>query len=285
MIKPAPPAVIRGIADFFEAHTGQVLGESRMWRVETVLGDLMRDHALPSLSDLLATLHRHPDGAAAAGTIHALMNHESSFFRDINVFRTIEEQLLPALHNAGGERSLRIWCIGCSTGQEAYSVAMMIRRREDLWHDWRVSILGTDVSPFAVEKARRGIYRHIDVQRGLPVADLLRFFTPLKDEWQVSDELRSVVMFHPDNVLQPRVPTGYYDLILCRNVLMYFTPEMRSHALRQIARHSRRDTLLLLGAGETTIGAGTVFAPSGDVRGTYQLLTGPEMTPVRRAAG
>ncbi|MCE7798491.1 protein-glutamate O-methyltransferase CheR [Sphingobium sufflavum] len=277
---------VRAIADFFEQRTGQHLGESRMWRIETVLRDVMRKHGLGDLHALHARLQRDPYGELAAGTIHCIMNHESSFFRDLNVFESIEKQILPHLNRTLPEKLLRIWCAGCSTGQEAYSLAIVLKRQEHLWKDWRVSILGTDISPFSIEKAQAGVFQQMDVQRGLPIADLLRWFEPNGDQWRIAQDLRALTSFKVDNILDHHAITGKFDLILCRNVLLYFSPELRAHALSRIARLSRPDTLLILGAGETTIGTGTQFVPSGAFRGAYDIGgAGPAPHMLDRLAG
>lgn len=267
--------IMRAIASFFEEKTGQHLSDSRMWRIENALRDVMRQHGLKDLSDLLYALQADHSDKIAAATIHCITNHESSFFRDLKVFETVEKQLLPHLNATLPDKLLRIWCAGCSTGQEVYSLAIILKRQEELWKNWRVSILGTDISPFSVTKAQEGLYQQMDVQRGLPIADLLRWFEQAEDRWRISRDLRSITNFKVDNILSPRTLSGKFDLILCRNVLMYFTPELRCQALSTIARFARPDTLLLLGAGETTIGASTSFAPSVDFRGAYQQTIAP----------
>ncbi len=261
---------VRAIADFFEKRTGQHLGESRMWRIETVLRDVMRQHGLGDLANLLNALERNRNGELADATIHCIMNHESSFFRDLNVFEIVEKQILPHLNRTLPEKLLRIWCAGCSTGQEAYSLAIALKRNEHMWKDWRISIFGTDISPFSIATAQAGLYQQMDVQRGLPIADVLRWFEPTGGNWRIAQELRALTTFKVDNLLEPTAATGKFDLILCRNVLLYFTPELRSHALSRMARLSRPDTLLILGAGETTIGNGTMFTPSHMFRGAYE---------------
>lgn len=280
----ASDPAVKGIAAFFEDETGQTLGESRLWRVETALRPLLRDNQIASLTDLLQMLRRDPNGAVAAGAIHALMNHESSFFRDINLFRVLEHQLLPHLFETMPEKTVRIWCAGCSTGQEAYSLGMLFAR-DERWRDWRISILGTDVSPFAIAQAEQGVYAQIDIQRGLPISDLMRFMVPRGDEWQVNPELRQMVSFRTDNILRPQTVSGFFDIIFCRNVMLYFPPDLRSYALGQIARACRPGTVLVLGAGETMIGSGTAFQPAAGFRGLYQLAAPVHPVTATRLAG
>jgi chemotaxis protein methyltransferase CheR len=272
-------SAVHAIAAFFEARTGQHLGESRLWRIETVMRDMMRKHGISDLGKLLTLLQKDSSGEIADATIHCIMNHESSFFRDLNIFEMLENQILPHLNQTRPEKLLRIWCAGCSTGQEAYSLAIVLKRQEHLWKDWRVSILGTDISPYSIKMAQSGKFQQMDVQRGLPIADLLRWFEPHDSQWRIAQDLRMLTSFKVDNILEPTTTSGKFDLILCRNVLLYFTPELRSHALTQIARHARPDTLLILGAGETTIGTGTMFGPSSTFRGIYETASAPGQTP------
>lgn len=266
---------VRAVADFFEKRTGQHLGDSRMWRIETSLRDVMRSFDLKDLNALLSALERDANGLIADATIHSVTNHESSFFRDLNVFEVLDKQILPHLNATLPERLLRVWCAGCSTGQEVYSLAILLKRQEEMWKNWRVSIIGTDISPFSITRAQGGVFRQMDVQRGLPIAELLRWFEPADDHWRISRDLRAITSFKVDNVLEPRAVSGKFDLILCRNVMLYFSPELRAHALSRIAHFARPDTMLILGAGETTIGNSAAFAPSHEFRGAYEPVPQP----------
>lgn len=277
--------IMHAIAAFFEERTGQHLSESRMWRVENGLRDVMRHYGLTDLPDLLHALQMERYGEIADATIHCITNHESSFFRDLKVFEMVEKDILPHLNATLPERLLRIWCAGCSTGQEVYSLAIILKRQEEMWRNWRVSIMGTDISPFSITKAQQGVYQQMDVQRGLPIADLLRWFEPTQDSWRIAPQARALASFKVDNILDPRAVSGKYDLILCRNVLLYFAPDLRAQALASIARHARPDTLLVLGAGETTIGASTFFTPASDFRGAYQQVASVPPQTAGRIAG
>ncbi len=258
------------IAGWFERRTGQRLSESRLWRVETTLMPVIKQYGLRDLSALRSVITADGGGPVASSTIDGLLNHESSFFRDPAVFHMIEHELLPHLRETLPERMLRIWCAGCSTGQEAYSIAMILRRHERLWQGWRVSILGTDISPHAVATANSGLFRQIDVQRGMAINDIMRWFQPSGDDWRASSEIRSLINFRTDNMLEPRAISGTFDLILCRNVMLYFSNETRGRALSMLRRFSRPETILLLGAGETTIGTRSGFVPCKTFRGAYR---------------
>lgn len=249
--------------------TGQVVSEGRRWRIESSLRPLLRLRGLASLDALIAAIELDPRGPLAMQAVDAMLNHESSFFRDIGVFRTIEQSVLPRIREAGRDRLLRIWCAGASTGQEAYSLAMSIKRMGAAWNDWRISIHATDVSPAAVAAARRGRYSKMDIQRGLPINELLRWFNAAGDDWQLSDEIRGMVSFHVDNLLDPRRVSGMFDLILCRNVLFYFPEETKRQAIARLGSFARPGTYLVLGAGEILTGLGGRFVSCRDLNCIY----------------
>ncbi|WP_336959036.1 protein-glutamate O-methyltransferase CheR [Sphingobium aquiterrae] len=259
----------RVFARLLEARTGQILSENRVWRIETALTPILRANDLASLDALVAALSAGQGRRLADQVVDALLNNESSFFRDLQVFDMLGRDLLPHLAATRPGRTLRIWCAGCSTGQEAYSLAMLFSGNADLWQDWRISILATDISSAAISQARSGLYSQIDVQRGLPIGDLLRWFEPVGDDWKVKDELRRMVDFRQDNLFDSHAPNGAYDLIFCRNVLLYFSNDMRRRVFDLLTRHSHDSTFLLMGAGETVIGQTDEFAASRDYRGSY----------------
>jgi chemotaxis protein methyltransferase CheR len=276
MISP-PNRAIQRLGEMLSRHTGQALSESRRWRIETSLRPLLRERGLASLEMLVAAIDRDPAGPLLVETIDAMLNHESSFFRDIAVFQAIERRVLPLLHSNARERVLRIWCAGCSTGQEAYSLAMMIKRMGTIWDGWRITIQATDVSAVAIEKARRGRYAQMDMQRGLPINDLLRWFRPVGEDWQIASEIRAMVSFQADNLLDPRKISGAFDLILCRNVLFYFPEDKKRVAHDQILRHIHAGSYLVLGAGEMLDGSCTTFSSCRDLGCIYvaDKIAGP----------
>ncbi|MBN8829572.1 MAG: protein-glutamate O-methyltransferase CheR [Sphingomonadales bacterium] len=266
---PGQGRSIERLSELLSRRTGQLLSESRRWHIETSLRPLLREQGLPSLDALLFAVERDPNGPLMRQTIDAMLNHESSFFRDIAVFQAIERTLLPRLHGELREKMLRIWCAGCSTGQEAYSLAMIIKRMGAMWDGWRISIQATDVSEIAIEKARRGVYSQMDMQRGLPINDLLRWFAPVGADWQIADEIREMVHFQADNLLEPRRISGTFDLILCRNVLFYFPEDKRRIARDQFARHTRAGSYVILGAGEMMSCSNGIFTSSRNLSCAY----------------
>lgn len=268
------------LARMLEKHTGQQLSEARRWRVETSLRPLLRNNGLRSLDDLVSVLGRAPAGSLFDQTIDLMLNHESSFFRDLAVFQSLETAILPEIRERNlSDRRLRIWCAGCSTGKEAYSIAMALKHMGSLWDGWRISILGTDVSPIAIEEAKSGRYSQMEMQRGLAINDLLRWFTPAGEHWQIKDEIREMVQFQTDNLLEPRAVSGEFDLILCRNVLFYFQDQNRRSAFNQIIRHAHRNSYLVLGAGETLVGQESSFMPCPKHGCVYKCSEADRSTP------
>lgn len=289
MAAPTPSALqgaARILSGLLEARTGQVLSEGRAWRMETALRPVMRAHDLHDIDELAAQVVRKRNSPLEADVVNALLNNESSFFRDLQIFDMIHRQILPHIHAEKQDRTLRIWSAGCSTGQEAYSLAIRLRNDAARWQGWRIEILATDISTAAIDQARSGIFSQMDVQRGLAVGDLIKWFAPHGEEWCASPELRRMIDFRHDNLFDARAPQGDYDLILCRNVLLYFTAERRQAVLNLLARHSHARSVLLLGAGETVIGQGEEFISHPEFRGGYARKAGlPECAggPMRRA--
>ena len=286
-IEPSSRGAARVFSALLEARTGQILSESRSWRMETALKPVMRAHDLADMDDLAARLLRKCDPGLENAVVNALLNNESSFFRDLQIFDMLHRQILPSFHAAPRrDRVLRIWSAGCSTGQEAYSIAVQLRNDMARWRGWRIEFLATDISTAAIEQARSGVFSQMDVQRGLAVGDLIKWFEPVGEEWHASPELRRMIDFRTDNLFDPRAPSGEYDLLLCRNVLLYFTQERRQSVFRLLSRHSHEGSVLLLGAGETVIGHSDDFVPHPEFRGGYGRRSGGpagEREPIRRA--
>lgn len=259
----------RILSGLLEARTGQIVSEARAWRMETALRPLLRDHGLADIDELATRLLGKGDSRLEGDVIDALLNNESSFFRDTHTYDMIHRQILPRIHADRQDRTLRIWSAGCSTGQEAYSLAIRLRNDAAKWKGWRIEILATDISGTAIAQARSGVFSQMDVQRGLTVNDLIKWFEPQGDNWCAHPELRRMIEFRQDNLFDAHAPSGAYDLLLCRNVLLYFTPQRRQAVLGLLARHTHPQSVLLLGAGETVIGQGDDFTTHPDFRGGY----------------
>lgn len=266
----------RILAGLLEARTGQQLTMSRRWRIETALKGLMRDRAIVTLDQLITTLVSGRDTKLADDVVEALLNNETYFFRDRAPFDMLRDSVLPALRETRGtRRQISIWCAGVSTGQEVYSLAMMFAEQRDVWAGWTVDLLGTDVSGSAISRAREGVYTQFEVQRGLPVVQMVRWFEPAGVDWRLSPALRRDVRLKVHSILAPPPTPGKFDIILCRNLLLYFSADMRRAAFTRVAEAIAPDGMMMLGAGETVIGQTDRFTADPRARGLYRACPPP----------
>ena len=267
------------IAGLLEARTGQKLTEDRRWRIAPALAGLFRDRGISSNQDLVVLLTQPDESSLAQEVVEALLNNETYFFRDRQIFDYLIGPVFADLAaRRQAERKLSIWCVGCSTGQEPLSVAMTFLEQQALWDGWTIEILGTDVSEGAVDFARRATYSNFQIQRGLGVGQMLGFFTETPEGWRANDKLRQAVRYEVHNVLHPAPYPGQFDLILCRNVLLYFDSQVRSRAFSRLSDALARDGKLLLGGGETVLEKGGYFRPCEERFALYEPLP-----PDRRA--
>lgn len=260
------------VAGLLEARTGQKLTSDRLWRVGTALAGVLRQNDIASLEALADRLSRPNQVLLAQQVVEALLNNETYFFRDRAMFDQLGATVLPALASRRERmRRLSIWSVGCSTGQEAYSLAMLIAEQPARWRDWTIEIIGTDVARSVVMAAREGNYSQFQIQRGLGVAQMVSFFEETRTGWRANDALRRMVRFETHNLLDKPPEPGRFDLILCRNVLLYFDRATRERAFGRLASALPPDGLLMLGAGETTVGQTDVLVPEKGRNGFHQL--------------
>lgn len=257
-------AVHRLLAGLMTAQTGQQLTNARAWRIDAALRPLLRQLGCADLDALAARIVKG-DKALSQRVVEALLNNETSFFRDREVFALIETRLLPRLLDRR-DRRLAVWSAGCSTGQEPYSLAMLLADSATV-RGAQVRIDATDISEAAIERAKAARYTRFEIQRGLPVRAMLRYFIEDGEEWQGTPQLRRMVRFGLGHVLQPA--RASYDLVLCRNVLMYFSANDRRLAFDRLADALAPGGVLVLGAGETVLGQTDRFVPDAEVRGVY----------------
>jgi len=266
---------IRMLAGLLEARTGQQLATSRIWRIETSLKPLLRERGLDSIEALAAAVVIGRTPGLAEAVVDALLNNETFFFRDHSVFRLLDGPALDMIRSAREpRRRLRIWSAGCSTGQEAYSLAMMLAEDTQRWTGWSIDILGTDVSGDAIERAGRGVFSQFEIQRGLPVGMMLRWFDQVGENWVAKRQLKRMVRFERHNILDHPPQLAHFDLILCRNVLLYFPVRARSVAFDRLSTAIAPDGVLMLGAGETVLGQTGKFASERTLRGLYRPTSG-----------
>jgi chemotaxis protein methyltransferase CheR len=274
----------RILAGLLEARTGQQLTMSRRWRIETALQSLMRERRLATLDHLTAALASGREPGLGDAVVEALLNNETFFYRDRPAFELLLGPALSRLREKReGRKLLRIWSAGCSTGQEAYSLAMHFAEQKLRWQGWTIDLVATDVSRSAIEKARSGIYTQFEVQRGLGAMQMLRCFEECPGAtWRISPDLQRKVRFQVHSLVEPPPHPGEFDIILCRNVLLYFSVEMRGRVFDRLAEASHADTVLMLGAGETVIGQTSEFASDPDCRGLYMRT--PRQARIRAAS-
>ncbi len=250
-------------------RSGLVLSADKQYLVESRLLPVARKSGINGLTDLVQRL-KSGNEKLVVEVVEAMTTNESFFFRDKIPFDHFREAILPALHGArGAQRRLRIWCAAASTGQEPYSLAMCLKEQGDKFSGWRVDIVGTDLSLEVLEKAKAGIYSQFEVQRGLPIQMLVKHFAQNGEFWQISSEMRGMVQYRALNLLQDFSHLGTFDVVFCRNVLIYFDQETKIDVLGRIARVMEPDGYLVLGAAETVVGLTEAFKPLPDRRGLY----------------
>jgi chemotaxis protein methyltransferase CheR len=262
-------SVMAALNTLLETRTGQQLAANREWRIETALTPLLRDLKLATLDDLVTAVRHSPE--IADQTVDALLNQESSFFRDTAVIELVAEAVA-ALRAEQGQRRVRIWSAGCSVGQEPLSLAMLFAEQEAQGETMPPDIVATDVSESALCRARAGRYTHFEIQRGLPIRRMMRWFDQQGEDWVAKPELVRRIAFRRINLVGDPLPVGKFDVILCRNVLLYLPPELRRLVLDRFGTVIRPGGLLVLGAGETVIGQTEAFRPSPRYRGLYEAV-------------
>jgi chemotaxis protein methyltransferase CheR len=252
-----------------KTRAGLVLSADKQYLVESRLLPVARKAGFANLGDLVRALMLGGDELMTA-VVEAMMTHESFFFRDKIPFDHFRATIMPALIAARrSARSIRIWCAAASSGQEPYSLAMCLKELAREIAGWRIELLATDLSNEVLEKAQAGLYSQFEVQRGLPIQLLIKHFTQVGDLWQIAPDIRAMVKFQQLNLLSDFSKLGRFDLIFCRNVLIYFDQATKTAVLNNLARVTAADGYLVLGAAETVVGLTTSFKVVPDKRGLY----------------
>lgn len=266
-------ASLQVVADILAEHTGQQLSERRRWRVGTALSRVFRERGISNVDQLACMLAGPEDKVLVQEVVEALLNNETYFFRDKPTFDQLPEHILPALaERRSNKKRLQIWCAGCSTGQEVHSIAIQLAEQARKWDGWSFDILGTDISARVIAAARSGHYSQFEVQRGLSVQQMLAYFDETSTGWQMHADARANVRFQQHNVLDDPPGRQPFDLILCRNVLLYFDPDTRRRAFAQLHKALAPDGFLMLGAGETVVGQTELFTSNGQLASIYEPL-------------
>jgi chemotaxis protein methyltransferase CheR len=252
-------------------RSGLVLSAEKQYLAESRLLPVARKHGFAGLGELVGKLKAATAAAPlTVEVVEAMTTNESFFFRDKVPFEHFRDTIMPALLAARArEKRIRIWCTAAATGQEPYSLAMSLKGIGPALAGWRVEILATDLSNEVLAKAKAGIYNQFEVQRGLPIQSLVKFFAQVGEAWQIAPEIRAMVQFRPLNLLNDFSPLGTFDLVFCRNVLIYFDQETKIGVLNRLARQMPSDGFLIMGAAETVVGLTEAFKPMADKRGLY----------------
>jgi chemotaxis protein methyltransferase CheR len=261
-------------------RSGLVLAPDKQYLVESRLLPVARKAGSTTLAELVQNLRGPHAEPLVAEVVEAMMTNETFFFRDKIPFEHFRDGIMPALLAArAAQRRIRIWCAAASTGQEPYSLAMALKEMGKSLAGWRIEIIATDLASEVLEKARAGIYSQFEVQRGLPIQLLIKYFRQIGDTWQVVPEIRAMVQFRPLNLLVDFTHLGLFDVIFCRNVLIYFDQPTKIGVLERLARVTEPDGFLALGAAETVIGLTDHFKPLTERRGLYM----PNLDALRKA--
>ena len=268
------------VRKLLKERSGLTLSAEKEYLLESRLLPIARRHGVSTLTELVAKLKTPGSADLVFSVVEAMTTNETFFFRDKIPFDHLRETVLPALIAARAkEKRIRIWCAAASSGQEPYSIAMMLKSMAAQLRGYRVDLMATDLSGEVIKRAKQGTYSQFEVQRGLPIQLLVRHFIQAGEAWQIAPEIRDMVQFRTLNLLQDFAPLGMFDVVFCRNVLIYFDQPTKIAVLERMARQMPGDGYLILGAAETVVGLSDAFRPIPDQRGLF----GPGPAVRRRA--
>jgi chemotaxis protein methyltransferase CheR len=255
---------------FLKDRSGLDLSADKQYLVESRLIPLARKIGLDGIDELVAQIKGGSE-ATAAEVVEAMTTNETFFFRDKLPFDHLRDAIMPELlQTRAARRSLRIWCAAASTGQEPYSIAMCLKEMGAQLSGWRIEIIATDLAQSVLEKSKAGIYSQFEVQRGLPIQMLVKYFKQIGELWQINADIRAMTQFRQLNLLQNFSQLGTFDVVFCRNVLIYFDQDTKVEVFRRLAKVMEPDGFLALGAAETVVGLTDAFKPHAEKRGIYR---------------
>lgn len=264
------PAEYDYLRQFLKSRSGLVLSNEKQYLIESRLLPVARKAGLQSIAALVAKLKEPRETALAEAVVEAMTTNESFFYRDKTPFEHFSQMMMPELlKSRASSKKIRIWCAAASTGQEPYTLAMCLKEMERQLAGWRIEILGTDISNEVLDRAKAGTYTQFEVQRGLPIQLLLKYFTQHGESWTIAPELRAMVQWRKFNLLDSFSSFGQFDIVFCRNVLIYFDQATKVDILGRISKIIAPDGYLVLGAAETVVGLTDAFKPAPDRRGLY----------------
>lgn len=271
------PDDFKYLSEFVHRTSGLSLSEDKVYLLESRLGPVAKKNSLADLSALVQALKVGKPANLSEDVTEAMTTNESFFFRDGKPFEIFRSEILPSMTAArASSKKLRIWCAAASTGQEPYTISMVIKEAGAALAGWRINILGTDLSRPVLEKAKVGLYSQFEVQRGLPVTMLVKYFEQMNEMWQIDSALRAMVDYREQNLLEDFTGLGTFDIVFCRNVLIYFDRDTKARVLEHMSRVMAPDGVLFLGGAETVLGISKHFAPFPGQRGVYRVVSDAE---------
>lgn len=269
------PEDYRYITDFLLETTGLSLGENKEYLLEARLVPLAQSHGLNGIEDLVLSLRSNFDPALKQDVMEAMTTNESSFFRDRRPFDELKNTILPELiAERKTSRKLRIWCAAASHGQEPYSIVMTLREHFPELEDWTIQIVATDLCTKALKRAEEGVYSQFEVQRGLPVQLLMKYFEQCEQGWKIKPEAGVGIQWKQLNLLEDFRHLSMFDIVFCRNVLIYFKPELKKNILNRISDQMNSSGVLLLGAAETVLGISDNYSKMAGCQSAIYKLAG-----------
>ncbi len=266
--------------------SGLVITPDKSYLLDSRLTPIAKKWNFASLEAMTLQLRAIPDNKLIKDIVEAMTTNETSFFRDTKPFQIFQETILPVLlEKRKIKKTIRIWCAACSSGQEPYSLAMILKEKEALLKGWRFEIMATDISDDILDQAKRASYTQFEVQRGLPIQYLMKYFMQIGETWQLKDEIRNMVRYSNFNLLDPMSRLGSFDIIFCRNVLIYFDEKTKGDILNRMSTQLENDGFLLLGGAETVLGITDKFQPNPEKRGLYVKTQPKTDTPSATGSG
>jgi chemotaxis protein methyltransferase CheR len=273
------------LKDFLYQKSGLVITLDKTYLLDSRLSPVAKKWNITGGLDAIAQkLRGLPDPQFATDVIEAMTTNETSFFRDTKPFAQFEDTILPSLlQSRANKRSIRVWCAACSSGQEPYSLAMILKEKAALWTGWRIEIVATDLSEDILNSARKATYSQFEVQRGLPIQYLMKYFKQTGDQWALNEDIKSMIKFSKFNLLDSMVGLGRFDVVFCRNVLIYFDEKTKGAILAKISGQLENDGFLTLGGAETVLGITDKFKLMPDKRGLYVKNMGEPQSALKPA--
>jgi chemotaxis protein methyltransferase CheR len=266
------PEQFEYMRNFLKGRSGLVLGDDKAYLLESRLTPVARKQGFKDLDELLSKVMLGADATLATAVTEAMTTNESFFFRDQKPFDLFRDTVIPHLvESRATAKSFRVWSAAASSGQEPYSICMLLREAAAKFPGWSHEVVGTDLSSEIIAKAQKGMYSQFEVQRGMPIQMLVKYFDKTGDQWQIKPDLQAMVQYKVYNLLHDLSSLGKFDVVFCRNVLIYFDQPTKKIVLENIATLMPADGFLFLGGAETVLGITDKFAPVPGLRGIYKV--------------